>query len=276
MIRADLHIHTYYSDGMQSPEEVINAAKARGLGLIAVTDHDTMNGSDEVKRLASAAGITAVDGLEISAYSDVKVHILGYGLDKNCDLFKAYYARTMQGAEERCADVLSKLKKHGIRLTVEEVLRERKCPSSPVHSMYIARAGARKGYAKSPGEFYLTYLNMGKCAYSCVGRPTPERALEVIEGCGGVSSLAHPARITLENDKKLALIDTLVNCGLQGIEAVYSGHTDSETAYFKEIAAKYNLLVTGGSDTHYTEGNRQVGVPQFYPDQRLLSALKII
>lgn len=276
MIRADMHVHTYYSDGMQSPADVISAAKARGLGLIAVTDHDTMNGSGEVAALAAGAGIVAVDGLEISAYADVKVHVLGYCVDRACAAYSAYCKEITRGAEERSADVLSKLGRRGIRLSMEEVLRERKCPSSPVHSMYIARAAARKGYAKSPGDFYLAYLNIGKCGYSSVGRPTPQRAISLIHECGGIASLAHPGRIALEEARRLGLIEELVNCGLEGIEAVYSGHTDNETAYFKEVAARYKLLVTGGSDTHYAEGNRQVGVPEFYPDGELLSALKLI
>lgn len=276
MIRADMHIHTYYSDGMQSPSDVVHAAKSRGLGLIAVTDHDNMNGSEETARLAKDAGIYAVDGLEISAYSEVKVHTLGYNVDKDCAAYKAYYAEVMSGAEERCADVLAKLRKRGVNLTREEVLRERKCPISPIHSTYIARAAARKGYAGSPLDFYLSYLNAGKCGYSNVGRPTPQKAIEVIHACGGIASLAHPGRISLDTDNREKLIADLVNCGLDGIEAVYSGHTDRETAYFKEIAARYGLWVTGGSDTHYSEGNRRVGDPAFYPDESLLSALKII
>lgn len=275
MICADLHIHTYYSDGSQSPADVIAAAKARGVGLISVTDHDTMNATDEVTLLATECGITAVPGIEISAYTDVKVHILGYNLDKECPAFKKYYAQAISGAEERAVDVLSKLRRRGFNLTMEEVLRERKCPTSPIHTMYISRAAARKGYGKSPSDFYLSYLNTGKCAYSCVGRPTPRRAVEVIRECGGFASLAHPGRITLDNDKIILLLKDLVSCGLGGIEAVYSGHTDSDTAYFMELAQRFNLAVTGGSDTHFTEGNRAVGVPEFHPDSGLLRALGI-
>lgn len=275
MIRADLHIHTFYSDGTQSPSDVIASAKARGVGLISVTDHDGMNGSDEVAGLATASGIIAVPGIEISAYTGVKVHILGYNTDKNCAAFRNFYAQLCKGAEERAYDILSKLKKRGFNLTMEEVLRERKCPVSPVHTMYIARAAARKGYGRSPADFYLSYLALGKCGYSSVGRPTPEKAVEVIGECGGFASLAHPGRITLDADKLETLIKELSDRGLCGIEAVYSGHTDSDTAYFKETAQRYNLLVTGGSDTHFTEGNRTVGVPEFYPDERLLCALKI-
>lgn len=273
--RADLHIHTYFSDGTMSPRAVAEAAAAAGVQLAAVTDHDTVNGCGEFAAAAKEAGISSVYGMEISAYSSVKVHVLGYNMDLSCATFLRFIATLRDGAEERTYDILSKLKKRGVNLTMEEVLRERKCAQSPVHTMYIARAGARKGYGRSPSDFYLSYLAAGKGAYSGVGRPTPQQAVETIAACGGVSSLAHPGRITLEEGCRHALIKSLADAGLDGIEAVYSGHTDRETATFKEIAAEFSLLVTGGSDTHYAEGNRTVGSPVFYPDERLLAALKL-
>lgn len=276
MIRADMHVHTYCSDGSQSPSQVIDAALRRKVGLVAITDHDNMNACEQFKNLAAQAKITAVDGIEISAYSDVKVHILGYNVDYNCREYAEYYRQNVECAEARTRDILKKLKKRGINLTMEEVIRERVCNRSPIHSTYIARAAARKGYGKSPWDFYLGFLAAGKCGYSALGRPSPEEAVKTIARCGGISSLAHPGRITLSKEKQLELIDSLISYGLNGIEAVYSGHTDSDTAYYKEIAADKKLLVTGGSDTHFAEGNREVGVPEFYPSDNLLSALKVI
>jgi hypothetical protein len=275
-MRADLHIHTYYSDGMQSPAEVVESACRNGLDIIAVTDHDNMEGSDEVSAACADKKIIAVDGIEISSYDGVKVHMLGYNVDKSCSAYQKFRTWCLSAAEERTRDILSKLKRHGVNLNFDDVVKERKCNLSPIHTMHIARAGSRKGYANSPADFYLTYLNAGKCAYSDVGRTTPKQAIEIIKACGGICSLAHPGRITLDADKKLALIDSLCNCGLDGIEAVYSGHTESDTAYFREIAERYSLLVTGGSDAHYREGNREIGVPRFEPSEKLLSALKII
>lgn len=275
MIRADMHIHTYYSDGTQTPSDVINAAKARGVNLISVTDHDAMIATDEVLSLAERSGIIAVPGIEISAYNRVKVHVLGYNLDNNCRAFKNFNKRIVECAEERAYDILAKLRKRGFNLTMSEVIRERKCPASPIHAMYIARAAARKGYGKSPADFYVSFMNIGKCGYSSLGRPTPESAVQVIKECGGIATLAHPGRITLDGDERVKLIKGLIDCGLDGIEAYYSGHTVNDTAYFKEIAQRFNLLITGGSDTHFTEGNRTVGDPEFYPDVSLLCALGI-
>ncbi len=276
MIRADMHIHTYYSDGGQSPAEVVRAAKARGVGLIAVTDHDNSNGRKEVKELALRAGIISVDGEEISAYDgDIKVHMLAYAMDYSDPAYTAFNKRLTEGAEERTFDILKKLAAVGVKLSYGEVIRERKCKKSPVHATYIAVAGARKGYANSPYSFYTKYLNYGAAGFSCICRPTPEETAEVVKRCGGFCSLAHPARISVDKQGLISLIERLVPCGLRGIEAVYSGHTAIETQYYKELAERFGLLVTGGSDTHYAEGNRRVGVPEFYPCGGLLSALKI-
>ena len=274
-MRADLHIHSYYSDGLISPEDIADMCVKNGVQLAALTDHDNMNGSSAFKEACARRGIKCVRGIEISAYTDVKVHILGYNMDRHCEEYKKFDAFVKEGAMARTADILAKLKKRGVSLGFDDVLRERKCSRSPVHTMYIARAAARKGYAASPSSFYAEMLAPGRPAYSAAGRPSPKYALEVIKKCGGVSSLAHPGRITLPPAEKYTLIERLRVEGLRGIEAVYSGHTAEETVYFKEIAAKLSLLVTGGSDTHYAEGTRAVGTPEFYPSDELLAALDI-
>jgi hypothetical protein len=275
MIKADLHVHTYYSDGLLSPSDVIAAAKANGVEMISVTDHDNMNGSTEVAALAKEAGIYAVDGIEISAYADVKVHMLGYRVNTNCPAYRRFYIDSVGFARERTKDILAKLESVDVNLTMEEIIDEMMVKSAPIHAMHIARAGAKKGYSSSATQFFLDYLNVGKVAYSSICRPTPERAIEVIKSCGGICSLAHPGRIALDKDDKLKLIDRLCKSGLDGIEAIYSGHTDSDTALFKEIAKSKNLYVTGGSDIHCNDGNRTIGKPEFYPDAKLLAALKI-
>lgn len=276
MMRADLHMHTYYSDGSQSPADVVAAAKRYGVDIISVTDHDNAVGADEVKSLAEKAGISAVDGEEISAYSgDVKIHILGYNTDRNSEEYKSFHKKLYDGAIERTFDILKKLSACGVKISFDEVVRERKCSLSPVHATHIAVAGTRKGYASSPWDFYSKYLNRGSVGFSIVGRPTPQETVKLISDCGGISSLAHPARIAMDKDGVEDLVRKLKECNLSGIEAVYSGHTDGETQYYKEMAERFSLFVTGGSDTHRTGGTRRIGLPVFYPDGKLLSALKI-
>lgn len=276
-LRADLHLHTYYSDGLLSPAEIVREAKNNGVGLFAITDHDCALAFSEVKPIADNAGLKTVAGIEVSAYvGDVKIHTLGYGIDENCGLFKKFLKELYEGSLKRADDIISKLNKNGVAVTLEEVRAFAHSPLSPVHSMHIAYTCAKKGYAEgNPFAFFNNYLAYGRCAYSCICRPEPERTVEIINACGGFSSLAHPGRIDMPAGQLKALVKKLTNCGLGGIEAVYSAHTVTETAYYKEMAKAYGLIVTGGSDTHLIGRNRRVGTPVFYADETLLGKLGI-
>lgn len=263
-MRADLHIHTYYSDGLQSPEDVAAIAKNNGVELISITDHDTALAYPEIFSCCEKRGIKAVYGIEVSAYKNgVRLHTLGYGISPEHPVFKTFLQELVDGSFNRTDDMLTKLRKNGIKITMDEVLKHRRSDKAPIHSMYVARAGAAKGYASDPFAFQKRFTSRGSFGYSEIGRPTPERAVEVITGCGGFSSLAHPGRIELGKEELIALVKRLVSLGLNGIEAVYSTHTQLEKAYYTEMAREYGLSVTGGSDTHFKEGKRQIGTPVF-------------
>lgn len=276
MIRADLHVHTYYSDGLMSPAEVVTEAARKGLNALAVTDHDCMLACPEVFTLCKQKGIKAISGIEVSAYENgVKIHTLGYNLNAESADFRQFYKRLYDGSIKRTEDILYKLNKLGVRLTIDDILKQRTSPLSPIHAMHVARAGAEKGYKNTPFSFYTEYLAFGKSAFSEICRPSPEEAIEVINASGGFASLAHPARIELEKDGLLHLIRKLKACGLCGIEGVYSTHTVNETAYYKETAKAFNLLVTGGSDTHIKGGGKEIGTPAFFIDEALADKLGI-
>ena len=271
---AELHVPTYYSDGVQSPLTVANAAQGAGLGLLAVTDHDTVNAFEEVEKFCSERGIKAVSGIEISAYDgDVKVHTLGYNFNAGNADFKSFLKGLYLGSLKRAEEILFKLEKCGVKIAFEEAAAERFCENVPLHAMHIARAGCKKGYAPTPFAFYANYLALGKAGFCNACRPSPEEAVEVIRAAGGLASLAHPARIGLNKADLNALILRMKEVGLCGIEAVYSGHTKDETAYYRQLAEELELVVTGGSDTHRQEGNRKIGTPRFEPTEALLKYL---
>lgn len=275
-MRADLHIHSYYSDGLLSPADIAQSAAANGVELIAVTDHDTMLACRETYECCKERGVKFVGGIEVSAYSgETKIHTLGYGLDTECATYKEFAKQLAEGSVRRAEDTVFKLNRAGVRLSMEEVFSVQVVKNIPVHTMHIARAAAKKGYASSPFNFYLEYLASGKPAFSDIARPSPEYAVEVIKACGGVSSLAHPGRIELNKNGVESLIKKLAACGLDGIECVYSTHTAKETAYYKETASELGLLATGGSDTHYSGGKRKIGTPVFDADGSLAEKLKI-
>lgn len=268
-------MHTYYSDGLFSPEELVNEGKKAGLEVLALTDHDSMLGCEKTEKLCFLQGIKFLRGIEISAYEkDIKVHTLGYGLDENCEEYKSFFKILYEGSLKRADDMLSKLKKEGIELELDEVLKERASDKSPVHVMHIATAGGKKT-GLDRFAFFNKYLAYGKSCHSNIFRPTPEQAVEVIKESGGVSSLAHPGRIDMGKQDLLSLVKKLKERGLDGIEGVYSAHTISDTAYYKEMAKAFGLYVTGGSDAHYAGGGRKVGSPAFYMDGSLAEKLKL-
>ena len=263
-MRADLHIHTYYSDGLQSPDDVAIAAKSNGVELISITDHDTALAYPEIFSCCEKRGVKVVYGIEVSAYSNgVRLHTLGYGISPENPVFKSFLKELVEGSFARTEDMISKLKKGGIHITMDEVLKYRKSDSAPIHSMYVSRAGAEKGYSSNPFAFQKEFVAKGKFGYSEAGRPSPEKAVEVITACGGISSLAHPGRIELEKEEVISLVKRLLPLGLKGIEAVHSAHTFEEKAYYTEMAKEYGLLVTGGSDTHFKDGSKRIGTPIF-------------
>ena len=276
-MRADMHLHTYYSDGTVSPERVFEKAAQRGLGFICITDHDNICPE---QRLISARGnlpVQFVPAIEVSAYwDDVKIHMLYYNPDlENSDL-KSFLKELKEGSYRRTEVILKKLKSMGINLTMKEVEAEKTVADSPIHAMHISNAGTKKGYAESEFKFYSNYLMWGRPAFTTEGRPSPERTAEIGSAVGAVVSLAHPGRIDLDKNTLKKGIVRLQSCGLNGIEGVYTTHTDLETAYFKEIAKERNLFITGGSDTHFEfDGRHEMGIPEFHPDKALLQALKI-
>lgn len=272
-----MHLHTYYSDGGVSPERVFENAAQKGLGFICITDHDNVCPLERLQTAGRGLPVKYVPSIEVSAYwGDVKIHMLCYNPDLENSDWKKFLNKLKEGSYLRAEAILCKLKSLGINLTMAEVEAEKIVADSPVHSMHISRAGAKKRYAENEFKFYANYLMWGKPAFSTEARPSPEETAEIASSADAVVSLAHPGRIDLDKNTLKKGILRLQSCGLNGIEAVYTTHTVTETAYFKEIAKELNLFVTGGSDTHFENDYRhEMGLPEFHPEKELLQALKI-
>ncbi len=274
-MRADLHIHTYYSDGKYAPEVIAEKAASAGVKLLSMTDHDSLEGLDEKRAAAKEKGLLFVSGWEVSAYDELcKVHVLGY----NCERKEAYFAfleERKAGALVRAEDNLKKANAAlGLHLTMTDVEREHTVKSAPLHTMHVVRAFARAlfGDTERAGEVYNAYFNAGKPAFSGLCRPTPLEAVRVIHALGGIAVLAHPGRIEKDFIARERLMCSLVGEGLNGLECVYSTHSKEEIEYFTAFAKEHRLLVTGGSDYH-AEGRFEIGFPVFEPSQELLSVL---
>ncbi|MDE6058920.1 MAG: PHP domain-containing protein [Clostridia bacterium] len=273
-MRADLHIHTIYSDGANTPEEIARRARAAGVELISMTDHDSLGGLEEKRAAAEKCGLKFVSGWEVSSYEGDKVHVLGYRCTA-CEEYYAFLEKRKTGAVLRAQDIIEKANAYlGLNVSMEEVEREHLKKDAPLHTMHVVNAFAKR-LSKKPMQCYEALFDKGKPAYSELWRPTPEEAIKVIHACGGLAVLAHPGRIRLENGVRIELINGLVERGLDGIECYHSSHTEKETEYLKAYAAAHGLLVTGGSDFHKDGGNRILGLPEFHASEDLLSALGI-
>ena len=248
----DLHIHSNASDGTYPPHKLIEMADRLGLGAIAITDHDTVEGSRQVLTSSIPDHIQFLTGVEISTQApagikiDGSLHILGYGIDLDNTALENALTKLKDARSKRIPQIVAQLQSRGIDITLEQVLAEvgTGTPGRP----HVASALIKNGSAATVDEAFDKHLAKGRPGYVDKYRIDCTRGLELIQGAGGVAVLAHP--YLLEDDHLMNLLDILVPLGLKGIEAYYSHHGPDDVARYLELALKYNLLVTGGSDFH--------------------------
>lgn len=273
-MRADLHIHTYYSDGVFSPAQIAAMAREAGLSLISMTDHDSLAGLEEKTRAAADSGLSYMPGWEVSAYrGDLKVHILGYGC-RICAPYEQFLRARREGALARAEDIIARANEYfGLDVTLADAERFHQKKDAPLHTMHIVAAFAER-LDRDKGDLYAAAFEPGKPCHSLIGRPSPQDAIDVIHASGGIAVLAHPGRIKLSAERRFSLMDELVGRGLDGIECSHSDHTEEQTAQFAAYARLRGLLQTGGSDFHAEGRNRVIGQPPFSPSEELLAAFR--
>lgn len=241
---ADLHTHTTASDGRLTPENLIRLAKEKGLAAVGVTDHDTVTGLDGALAAGYGHGIMVVPGVELSTeWEEKEIHILGYYIDWHEDSLLAFLEAMRRERTRRVARMVTRLQELGYNVNLGEVQRETQ--GEAVGRPHIAAALVRRGYFPSLKTAFKTLLARGRPAYVPRAKVTPVRAVEVILKAGGVPVLAHPGLSQAD-----ALIPELVTAGLQGIEVYYPYHSACIITHYLELAAGFDLVVTGGSDFH--------------------------
>lgn len=256
MPKADLHMHSVYSDGLFPPAEVAARARAAGAEIVALSDHDTFAGIPEMDAACAKFGIRNIHAVEVSTFSDCEVHILGYNIDIENAAFVAFLDGMAAAKEQRIATVLERLAEHGMSLSLDAVKQEARTTLSRAH---VARALVRAGYLPDVGTAFEEWLYEGGPCFVPNGFATPERAIDVIHAAGGVAVLAHPMRIKRPDAEKAALVQRLHRHGLDGIEARYKTYKPERAAPFIALAEQYNLFVTCGGDFH---GGRSGIVPR--------------
>ena len=241
---ADLHLHTNFSDGTFTPEELAAHAKRHDLRAIALTDHDTMEGCARTAAACKDSGIQFIPATELTAEQDgIELHLLGYYLDSENEILKGQLTKFQEVRQNRIVEITERLRGLGVQLEAESVFRLANCraPGRP----HVARAMVKEGYVGSLDEAFERFLKKGKPAWAPKLKMSATEAIELIHQAGGVAVLAHPGLSRADET-----IDALIRSGLDGLECFHTKHSTYVTEHYLEIAEKHGLVVTGGSDCH--------------------------
>lgn len=255
----DLHSHTTASDGTLTPAELVKAAAQADLEAIAITDHDTFAGYRAAREAAADSGVNLICGIElstkISAGAKKTVHLLGYFVHHEpaadfCD----WLVNMQESRRDRNRRLAARLRSMGVEVTLEEVEALGRNMAGRPH---FARIMVSKGYVRHYREAFDRYLDESAPGYVDREEPSLQDGISRIREAGGVSSIAHPIRLGLDAEAEENLVDCMAENGLYALEAYHSDHDAVQTEHYLQLARKYGLKVTGGSDFH---GDNKPGV----------------
>jgi predicted metal-dependent phosphoesterase TrpH len=241
---ADLHLHTFFSDGTFSPEEVVAHGKRMGFGALALTDHDTIEGCERMAAACATEGIEFIVGSELTAeFGEHELHILGYFLDPKHPRLLSELAKFQEVRQSRIRDMVERINKLGVPLKVDDVFALANCraPGRP----HVARALVKAGFCTSLDEAFERFLKRDRPAWAPKMKMSAADAIALIHEAGGLAVMAHPGLNRCDE-----VIPSLVEMGLDGIECYHTKHSSGTAAGYLEITKRYGLLVTGGSDCH--------------------------
>lgn len=279
----DLHTHTCKSDGSYTPTELVDYAIEKGLAAVAITDHDTTEGLNEA--LSHAAdlkekclpSVEVVPGIEFSTkYENQDVHVVGLFIAYDSPMFKKALADFVDSRTNRNGKMCENLRGAGIDITYEK-LRAR-YPDSVITRAHYASYLFEKGYVKSRQDAFSQYLGDHTKYFVPREKVTPVQAVKLILHAGGIPILAHPPLYHMGNDRLDKLTASLKAEGLMGIEAFYSTYNNQDIRDMQRLAAKYDLLLSGGSDFHGTNKpglDLGCGYGKLFVPEDLLAKMKI-
>lgn len=248
LYKADLHTHSTASDGQYTPSDLVRLAKARGLELLALTDHDTIDGLDEAIHAGELQNLRILRGVELGAREYRNLHILGYGFSSEPAALTQLCNEMKAGRDERKYRIIDFLHEKGVDISLEEV--EELAGGDVIGRPHFAQVMVRHGYVQSNREAFDRYLDTRE--YQRIERKKPSACtcIEAIRSAGGKAAFAHPYQVGLDGNDLEVMVQRLTECGLDAIECYYPKHTLKQQMFYLHLAKKYNLHVTGGSDFH--------------------------
>jgi predicted metal-dependent phosphoesterase TrpH len=248
----DLHTHTTASDGRCTPADLVARARAAGVSVLGVTDHDTVAGCEAARIACADAGIEFVPGIEITAVRDeADLHILGYFIDPAAPALVAFLARQREQRFDRVRRMIARLADLGMPLDADAILRRAlDTPGTAIGRPWIARALVAAGYVETTNDAFESWLGRGRPAFVAREGAAPGEVIARIHSAGGVASMAHPGLVARD-----AWIADLVAAGLDAIEVYHTNHDPVGTSRYRAFAERHHLAVTGGSDFHGDESH---------------------
>jgi len=250
ILNADLHCHSVVSDGTLTPEALAARAKANGVELWALTDHDEIGGQARAAAAAREQGMHYLTGTEISVtFIGRTVHIVGLGFDADDERIREGLSRTRGGRGQRAHDMAAGLAKVGIKDAYEGALKFAG-NHELISRTHFARFLVESGVCKETNEVFRKYLTEGKPGFVEHRWASLKDAVSWITDCGGVAVIAHPARYRFSATEEYALFTEFKNHGGQGVEVVTGSHSAAEYVTYAETAREFGLVASRGSDFH--------------------------
>jgi hypothetical protein len=241
---ADLHLHTYFSDGTYAPDELVEQARRQDLSALALTDHDTVEGCAPTAAACQAVGIEFIPGTELTAeQGGHEIHILAYAIDLTNPRFLSEIGKFQSVRQNRIREMVQRLNQINVPLQAEEVFALANCraPGRP----HVARALVQAGLVGSLDEAFERFLKKNRPAWVPKFKMSAADATELIHQSGGVAVMAHPGL-----NRSDEVIPAMVESGLDGIECFHTKHSTAMAQHYLQVAERFQLLVTGGSDCH--------------------------
>lgn len=266
LLNADLHCHSVVSDGTLTPEALAQRAKANGVELWALTDHDEIGGLARAAAAAQAEGLHFLTGVEISVtFIGHTVHIVGLGFDANDQRLTQGLQQTRGGRGQRAMDMAAGLAKVGIPGAYEGALTFAGNPEL-ISRTHFARFLVETKVCKDTHDVFRKYLTEGKPGYVEHRWATLKDAVTWITQAGGIAVIAHPARYKFSTNEEFALFTEFKAHGGQGVEVITGSHTPAEYLSYADTAREFNLAASRGSDFHSPEeSHTELGTLPYLP-----------
>lgn len=275
----DLHCHSTASDGVLSPTEVVLRAHDKGVKILSLTDHDTIDGLTEATGAANSIGIKLIRGIELSCtWNNIGIHVLGYQFDVENKAFQSLLYRQKEARWQRANKIAEKLCAKGMPHLLELAMSfqtNRFLNSNGPGRPHFAKAMVEQGYVKNMKEAFQKWLGTGKLGDIKQHWPSLDEVVTTLQQSGAWISLAHPYQYKLTRTKLCALLQDFITCGGQAIEVVNGFQVADQVGKLANLARDFGLLASAGSDFHVPRAWGELGLYRALPDDLPLLANKL-